>query len=177
MARKTKGSQPSNKRKRKRPSGSGEIDPDIPRAIDHDWIAETASIPEWPDDPHPDLATPKNPKDDIAELIGEETVLAATSDQDPIERIQDEVTPDELGGPFVVTDEHTEFGSDPDESNPPEAEPLPRPTVTAQPPAELIERDEELASQEPEHELGPVSDEDEEPHPEPPAKAAAKTPP
>jgi hypothetical protein len=178
MPRKKKSSEPSAKHKRERRSEQGEIDPDIPRAIDHDWIAETVSTPEWPDDPHPDLANPKKPKDDIAELIGEHTVVASTSDQDPTELTEDEVTPGELGGPFVVTDARIEFATDTDATNPPDAEPLPRPVVSAQPPAEFIQQDAELLAQEPEtEEADPASDDQAEPHPEPLAKAAAKTPP
>jgi hypothetical protein len=50
--------------------------------------------------------------------------------------------------------------------------------VTAQPPAELIRQDAELLAQEPEsEEADPASDDEADPHPEPLAKAAAKTPP
>ena len=47
--------------------------------------------------------------DSLAEALGEEFVLAATSGEEQTEDIRDELTTEELGGPFVVTRARDEF--------------------------------------------------------------------
>ena len=72
--------------------------------------------------------------DEIAEELGESSVLSATSGEDPEEYYQSE-RPEEEGGPFLETSGHTEFAHGVDESNPEDAEPAPWPAVSpGQPP-------------------------------------------
>jgi hypothetical protein len=77
--------------------------------------------------PDPDEG-PAHANDDLAEELAEEFLTAATTDEDVAEELQDEVTPDELGGPFVTTTAREEFAKGTDPSNPKDAdaEPLPR---------------------------------------------------
>jgi hypothetical protein len=67
-------------------------------------------------------------KDDLAEELGEEFVLTATTGEDEGEEVANQSVPEELGGPFVVTDAQTEFAGGTDASNPRGAkrEPFPR---------------------------------------------------
>jgi hypothetical protein len=65
----------------------------------------------------------------LAERLGEEFVASATSGESEAERSPgDEVTSDEVGGPFVVTTGKKEFAKGTDRSNPKGAtrEPFPR---------------------------------------------------
>jgi hypothetical protein len=66
--------------------------------------------------------------DDLAENMAEEYLQSATSGEDAAEESQDQIVPEEIGGPFVETSGEEEFASGTDESNPPDAErePLPR---------------------------------------------------
>ena len=97
----------------------------IPSDLSKDWVAETVSIAEKL--PESRLVDPAHPKDDMAAMLGEDVVIAATTGPDPSETIQDEITPAEAGGPYIETDASTEFGFDPDE-----AEPAAVPEVTPQ---------------------------------------------
>ena len=67
--------------------------------------------------------------DDLAESLAEEFLSSATSGETAREDLQDEVVPEELGGPFVESTAEQEFASGTDASNPEDAErePLPRP--------------------------------------------------
>jgi hypothetical protein len=67
-------------------------------------------------------------KDDLAEELGEEFVMTATSGEDEGEDVANQDVPEEIGGPFVVTDADTEFAQGTDASNPKGAkrEPFPR---------------------------------------------------
>ncbi len=71
---------------------------------------------------------PARTRDDLAEVLAEDFIGAATSGNDVLEDDLERETPDELGGPFVVTSARVELADDVDESNPvgAEAEPLPR---------------------------------------------------
>ena len=62
-------------------------------------------------------------EDDLAEELGEEFVMTATSGEQAAEDLRNQDVPEEVGGPFVETSGSTEFvyGSDP--SNPQDAEP------------------------------------------------------
>jgi hypothetical protein len=78
--------------------------------------------------PDPD-GGPAHSEDDLAESLGEGFVEAATTAQSTNNgKLDDEVVPEEIGGPFVESDDAQEFASGVDESNPADAErePLPR---------------------------------------------------
>jgi hypothetical protein len=66
--------------------------------------------------------------DDLAERLGEEVIEEATSGENEGGDIQDEIVPEERGGPFVVTRASQEFAYEPDASNPKRSrrEPFPR---------------------------------------------------
>jgi hypothetical protein len=76
---------------------------------------------------HPDDG-PVRVDDDLAETLAEEFVHAATSGGDQDEDAQDQMVPEEIGGPFVETSASEEFADGVDESNPEDAEkePIPR---------------------------------------------------
>jgi hypothetical protein len=68
--------------------------------------------------------------DDLAEEMGEEFVITATSGEQAAEDLRDQDFPEELGGPFVVTSGRTEFAYGSDPSNPKDAERAPFPTAS-----------------------------------------------
>lgn len=75
--------------------------------------------------------------DDIAQTLAEEFMEAATSGQEQGEEAQDEIAPEEIGGPFLQTTMTEEIALDSDPMNPPDAtaEPLPLATRSlVQPP-------------------------------------------
>lgn len=64
--------------------------------------------------------------DDLAEYLGENFVAAATGSDDGGEILQQDLVAEELGGPFIETDDSAAFGSsgtEPDEPGEPEAFP------------------------------------------------------
>ena len=61
--------------------------------------------------------------DDLAESLAEEFLQAATSGENQSEETQDQVVPEEIGGPFIETSAEEEFADGVDESNPSDAEP------------------------------------------------------
>jgi hypothetical protein len=68
-------------------------------------------------------------RDALAEELGESFLRTATGGgEESDDETLDEVVPEEMGGPFIVTTGATEFAHDTDESNPPDAtrEPFPR---------------------------------------------------
>ena len=71
---------------------------------------------------------PARVSDDLAESLAEEFLESATSGEDVAEELQDEIVPEELGGPFVESSAEQEFAAGTDASNPEDAErePLPR---------------------------------------------------
>jgi len=71
---------------------------------------------------------PARTRDDLAEILAEDFVEAATRGNEVLEDDLDRTLPDEIGGPFVLTDEDEELADGEDESNPADAnvEPLPR---------------------------------------------------
>jgi hypothetical protein len=71
---------------------------------------------------------PAHTDDDLAELLAEDFIEAATRGNEVLEDDLDRPLADELGGPFVVTDPRDELADGVDESNPDDAvvEPLPR---------------------------------------------------
>jgi hypothetical protein len=71
---------------------------------------------------------PARTQDDLAENLAEEFLQGATSGGEAVaEEQNDEVTPEELGGPFVETSAREEFADGVDESNPADAERAPLP--------------------------------------------------
>jgi hypothetical protein len=87
---------------------------------------------------------PAHTRDDLAESLAEEYLRGATSGGEAVaEEQNDEVVPEELGGPFVETSAREEFADGTDESNPADAEraalPLTGPSLIAAP--SEIERD------------------------------------
>jgi hypothetical protein len=73
---------------------------------------------------------PARIRDDLAENLAEDYVLAATQGPE-VEEDLDQIVPEEFGGPFVETTAAEEFAHDTDEANPLDAsrEPLPRPVA------------------------------------------------
>jgi hypothetical protein len=88
---------------------------------------ETRNDDDRPEAAHAFLAG-SNSLDPLAEELGEAFVESATSGEETESDRHDAVTPDEYGGPFVVTGAGEEFADGTDESNIEEAtrEPLPR---------------------------------------------------
>jgi len=62
-------------------------------------------------------------EDDLAEELGEEFVMTATSGEQAAEDLRNQDVPEEVGGPFVETSASTEFAYGSDPSNPQDAEP------------------------------------------------------
>jgi len=62
-------------------------------------------------------------EDDLAEELGEEFVMTATSGEQAAEDLRNQDVPEEVGGPFVETSGSTEFAYGSDPSNPQDAEP------------------------------------------------------
>jgi hypothetical protein len=69
--------------------------------------------------------------DDLAEELGEEFVLTATSGEQAAEDLRNQDVPEEVGGPFVETSGRTEFARGEDPSNPEDAEPAAFPTASS----------------------------------------------
>jgi hypothetical protein len=61
---------------------------------------------------------PAHTRDDLAEVLAEDFIGAATSGNDVLEDDLERETSDELGGPFVVTSARVELADDVDGSNP-----------------------------------------------------------
>ncbi|HSZ81688.1 MAG TPA: hypothetical protein VLA14_05375 [Polyangia bacterium] len=61
---------------------------------------------------------PARTRDDLAEVLAEDFIGAATSGNDVLEDDLERETSDELGGPFVVTSARLELADDVDASNP-----------------------------------------------------------
>ena len=68
-------------------------------------------------------------EDDLAEEMGEEFVMTATSGEQAAEDLRNQDVPEEVGGPFVETSARTEFAYGADPSNPQDAEPSAFPMV------------------------------------------------
>ncbi len=98
--------------------------------VEIDEQRENAGRPEPAFLPEPEYAN-----DDLAEELGEEFVMTATSGEQAAEDIRNEDFPEELGGPFVETSAHTEFAYGTDGSNPVDAERAAFPTASSPEPA------------------------------------------
>jgi hypothetical protein len=78
--------------------------------------------------PDPRDGGPSRVSDDLAENLAEEFVSSATSAEESVEGVRDEIVPEEQGGPFLEVPASREFDGAPDLSNPEDAErePFPR---------------------------------------------------
>jgi hypothetical protein len=116
----------------KRRDGSGHIDPRYAREL-LEKARETRNDDERPDHNRAFL-NDAHSNEELSEELGEAFVEAATAGEATEPDRHDQVTPDESGGPFVVTRASREFAEGTDESNIAEAlrEPLPR-TSKAEP--------------------------------------------
>ena len=74
---------------------------------------------------------PARTRDSLAENLAEEYLQGATGGDAVAEEQNDEVVPEELGGPFVETSAREEFADGTDESNPADAETEPLPLTGA----------------------------------------------
>jgi hypothetical protein len=81
--------------------------------------------------PDPSDDGPARSNDDLAEVLAEDFLESATRGNDVYEDELERSLPDEVGGPFVVTDADEELADDVDESNPADAEPAGRPRAVA----------------------------------------------
>jgi hypothetical protein len=84
-------------------------------------------------DPYDGAGAPARTAESLAETLAEEFVASATTAEETTEDDRDEVRPEEVGGPFTETSGAEEFATEPDESNPIDAESEPFPTATRQP--------------------------------------------
>jgi hypothetical protein len=75
---------------------------------------------------------PARTRDDLAENLAEGFLQSATSGESVTEEQNDEVVPEELGGPFVETSASEEFADGTDESNPADAEAAALPTTNGE---------------------------------------------
>ncbi len=81
-------------------------------------------------DPYDGAGAPARTGQNLAETLAEEYVSSATAAEEITEDQRDEVQTEELGGPFTETSAQEEFATEPDASNPIDAEREPFPTVT-----------------------------------------------
>jgi hypothetical protein len=116
----------------RRRDGAGRIDPQYAREL----LAkgrETRNNDDSPENMHAFLKAARA-AEPLAQELGESFIATVTSGEGQEPERRDQITPDEVGGPFVVTTAGEEFATGTDESNIAEAmrEPLPR-TSKAEP--------------------------------------------
>jgi hypothetical protein len=70
--------------------------------------------------PDPD-GGPAHTRDDLAQELAEEFLMAATSGEYVSEDEMDQEVPEESGGPFIISSGRSEFASGIDDSNPADA--------------------------------------------------------
>ncbi len=68
-------------------------------------------------------------QDDLAAVLASDFLASATSGEDVAGEDFEQEVPEEIGGPFLVTDGGREFDLESDGSNPPDATKEPLPTV------------------------------------------------
>ena len=114
------------KKKLKRRDGSGHIDPTYAREL-LEKARENRNDDDGPDSKRAFLSR-NSSLDSLAEELGEAFVEAATSGEETEPDRHDEITSEEFGGPFVVTNAGEEYADGTDESNIAEAtrEPFPK---------------------------------------------------
>jgi hypothetical protein len=119
------GHAPSAKKHRRGPSQApGAAEPEEPHRARRTDDAD-AFLPDPSDD------GPAHSNDDLAEVLAEDFLESATRGNDVYEDELERSLPDEVGGPFVVTEANEEMADDVDESNPADAEPAARPRAVA----------------------------------------------
>jgi hypothetical protein len=123
---------PPRKRPVRRRDGAGRIDPQYAREL-LAKARETRNDDDSPENIHAFLKAARA-TEPLAQEMGENFLETVTSGEEREPERRDRITPDEVGGPFVVTTAGEEFAAGTDESNIPEAErePLPR-TSKAEP--------------------------------------------
>jgi hypothetical protein len=123
---------PPRKRPVRRRDGAGRIDPQYAREL-LAKARETKNDDDSPDNMHAFLKAARA-TEPLAQEMGENFLETVTSGEGREPERHDQITPDEVGGPFVVTTAGEEFATGTDESNILEAErePLPR-TSKAEP--------------------------------------------
>jgi hypothetical protein len=84
-------------------------------------------------DPYDGSGAPARAGDPLAESLAEEFVVSATTAEEVTEDDRDQLRTEEVGGPFTETTGAEEFATEPDESNPVDADKEPFPTATRQP--------------------------------------------
>lgn len=89
----------------------------------------TAFLP----DPYGGAGAPARAGDSLAEALAEEFITSATNAEEMTEDDRDRMNPEEVGGPFTETLAAEEFATEPDESNPIDAQREPFPTATRVP--------------------------------------------
>jgi hypothetical protein len=122
----------TRKRPVKRRDGVGRIDPQYAREL-LAKARETRNDDDSSEGMHAFLKAARA-GEPLARELGETFVETVTSGEAQEPERHEQITPDEVGGPFVVTTAGEEFATGTDESNIPEAlrEPLPR-TSKAEP--------------------------------------------
>lgn len=110
----------------KRRDATGHLDPDYERAL-----LEKARANRNADGDEEALhafISGSSSTEELSEELGQAYLLSATSGEESEPDRHERITPDELGGPFVLSSARREFASGTDESNIAEAtrEPLPR---------------------------------------------------
>ena len=128
----TPATRPARKRPVKRRDGAGRINPQYAREL-LAKARETKNDDNSPENMHAFLKAARA-TEPLAQEMGENFLETVTSGEEREAERRDEITADEVGGPFVVTTAGEEFATGTDESNIPEAlrEPLPR-TSKAEP--------------------------------------------
>ena len=111
----------------KRRDGSGHLDPAYARGL----MELSGHAPGGGHHDSDDKAFLKHArsKDELAEGLGEQFVGTITSGEEQGEEALDALSPEESGGPFLVTKGKTEFADDVDASNPEDATREPFPTT------------------------------------------------
>jgi hypothetical protein len=127
---------PAKKKSRARPSGTHVKArapvrrEDRPGHLDPHYAAQLrAQSGPHEQDPLAFIETPRSPRDDLAEELGEEVIEKATTGGEDADETLDHVVPEERGGPFVETNAGQEFAEGTDASNPPGAKREPFPTT------------------------------------------------
>jgi hypothetical protein len=109
----------AKKRPIQRRDAPGHIDPRYAREL----LAKARETHNGDDEPEAAHAFLKGARasESLAEELGESFIETVTSGEGQDAERHDQITPDEVGGPFVVTTAGEEFAAGTDESNIPEA--------------------------------------------------------
>ncbi len=101
---------------------------DRPGHLDPKYAAELRALSGSDKDDNRAFVHGKHSRDDLAEELGEEAVVAMTSGEDGLEDDLQAQVPEEQGGPFVGSTAGKEFAEGTDASNPRGAkrEPFPK---------------------------------------------------